>query len=85
MGKRYNISQIRMRLAEALDSAERGESVIVERRGVRFTIAAARIEPRRPRRPLIEICDPDVAAGRWTWAEGPGGLTFAGAGRKKRA
>ena len=77
--KRYTSSQVRERLAEVLDAAERGEDVIIERRGVRFAIRAEgrTRSTRRPRRPLIDIIDPAVADGEWTWTFRPRGLTFA--------
>ena len=40
--KRYTVAQVRERLSEALDSAEAGKPVVIERRGVRFRLEAAR-------------------------------------------
>jgi antitoxin (DNA-binding transcriptional repressor) of toxin-antitoxin stability system len=76
--KRYTSSQLRSRLSEVLDAAERGEAVIVERRGTRFTLRAEGAHGARPRRrrSLIEWMDPAVAAGQWTWASSPRGLKF---------
>ena len=75
--KRYTSSQLRSRLSEVLDAAERGEPVIVERRGTRFRIAAERSRPaRRPKRSLIAWMDPAVAAGQWTWDWSPGRMRF---------
>jgi prevent-host-death family protein len=77
--RRYTVAQIRARLAEALDSAERGQPVLVERRGVRF-----RIESVRPRRRakagagLIVSVDAAVEAGRWSWEWERGALRFSG-------
>lgn len=76
--KRYTVAQVRQRLAQAFDSAERGEPVVIERRGVRFRLEAVR--PRRrasSRRALIEFLDPAVEAGRWTWTWQSGGLRFS--------
>jgi hypothetical protein len=76
--KRYTSSQVRERLADVLDAAERGEEVIIERRGVRYTVRAERANPsRRTRKPLIHILDPGVAAGEWTWTWKADGLTFS--------
>lgn len=78
MPRRYTVAHARMRMAEMLDSAERGEEVIIERQGVRFAVVArSKRKPSRPRAPVVEILDPAVASGDWTWAEGAGGLTFS--------
>ena len=76
--KRYTSSQVRARLADVLDAAERGEEVIIERRGVRYSIRAERTSPAgRRRKPLIDVVDPAVAAGEWTWKSNADGLTFS--------
>ena len=75
--KRYTSSQVRERLSDVLDAAERGEPVIIERRGVRYAIRAeGRTPPARRRRPLVDIVDPAVADGEWTWTWRSRGLTF---------
>ena len=76
--KRYTSSQVRERFADILDAAERGEEVVIERRGVRYVLRAESARagrPRRRRRSLIAYMDPAVAAGQWTWELGPDGLT----------
>ena len=82
--KRYTVSQVRERLAEALDEAERGQSVVIERKGVRYSLKVER-PSRRPkkRKPMFEILDPAVAAGQWTWDWQPGSLTFRDTRRRK--
>jgi antitoxin (DNA-binding transcriptional repressor) of toxin-antitoxin stability system len=82
--KRYTSSQVRERLADVLDAAERGEEVVVERRGVRYVIRAerARRSARNARQPMIEILDPAVAAGAWTWTLKSAGLTFSSRRRR---
>ncbi|HVZ74597.1 MAG TPA: type II toxin-antitoxin system prevent-host-death family antitoxin [Polyangia bacterium] len=74
--KRYTVSEARMKIAEVLDEAERGEEVLIERRGIRFRILAS--ERPRAKRPLVKIriLDPAIEAGDWTWKWGPGGFTF---------
>jgi antitoxin (DNA-binding transcriptional repressor) of toxin-antitoxin stability system len=76
--RRYTAAQARQRLAELLDAAEQGHTVVVERRGIRFRVqvehAAARSARRRPS--LIEHVDPAVARGNWTWRERAGGVGF---------
>ena len=75
--KRYSISKARERLADVLDEAERGGSVVIERRNVLFEIRARRAPARRSsRRPLIESLDPAVTAGQWTWDWSADGLKF---------
>jgi hypothetical protein len=74
--KRYSVNQVRIRLAEALDSAERGEAVVIERRGVRFTLESTKPAPRPRRAPTLRILDPAIDAGDWTWTSGPDGLAF---------
>lgn len=75
--KIYSASQARARFAEVLDFAESGETVVVERGGVRFELEA---KPRKRRSktttPVFEYVDPAVAAGAWTWTVEEGGLDF---------
>jgi antitoxin (DNA-binding transcriptional repressor) of toxin-antitoxin stability system len=81
--KRYTVALVRQRLAEALDEAERGVPVIVERRGVRFTLAVAQAKPRRKRREsIIETVDSSVDRGDWTWRWSSSGLRLAGRRRR---
>ena len=76
--KRYTSSQVRERLADFLDSAERGEPVFIERRGVRFVLQTVSSRPRRARRrSVIASLDPAVADGRWTWNWTASSLRFA--------
>ena len=82
--KRYTSSQVRERFADMLDAAERGEEVIIERRGVRYVLRAEATRPSRKRRQsLITYMDPAVEAGQWSWQLGPGGLEFVDTRRKK--
>ena len=75
--KKYTVSLVRERLSDALDQAERGESVFIERRGVTYRLSVE--QPRRSRRsapPRIEILDKAVEAGEWTWDWQDGALRF---------
>jgi hypothetical protein len=81
--KRYTVSQVRERLSEALDEAQKGVPVIIERKGVRYRLTVdKRTSTRKARQPHIEILDPAVANGQWTWDWTPSGLKFRG---KRRA
>lgn len=82
--KRYTSSVVRERFAEILNAADRGEEVVIERRGVRYVLRAESKRPARKRRPLIEYMDPAVAAGQWTWEPGPDGLEFVDTRPKRR-
>jgi hypothetical protein len=80
--KSYLVSAVRERLSEALDEAERGIPVFIERKGVRYRLT---VEPtagtrRSRRKPRIEVLDPAILEGQWTWDWTPGQLKF----RKKR-
>ena len=77
--KRYTVAQARQQFAEVLNVAERGQPVVIERRGVRFVVEA---QPRRRQRPvrrksMIQRIDPAVAAGEWTWSWKAEGLRFS--------
>jgi hypothetical protein len=81
MRKRYTVVQARERLASALDEAERGVPVIIERRGVRYELSLASApKPRRGRRAVrIEVLDPAIDAGEWSWSWTSRSLTFRAA------
>jgi len=73
--KRYTVAQLRERLASALDEAERGVPVVVERRSVRYVLRVESSRPRvRRRASVIETLDPAIADGQWTWEWKPGGM-----------
>ena len=78
MKRRYTVAQVRERLSAALDEAERGEPVIIERHGVRYqlTRVTAPAPKGRKRKPTIDVLDAAVAAGRWTWDWTPDGVAF---------
>jgi antitoxin (DNA-binding transcriptional repressor) of toxin-antitoxin stability system len=77
--KRYTVALVRERLAEALDEAERGVPVIIERKGVRYRLSLeAPTSRRKARGSKIDILDPAVAEGQWSWNWTPAGLKFQG-------
>lgn len=78
------VAEARARFGELLDEAEKGEPVVIERRGVRFrVIAEPAPKTAGPRAALFDFVDAGVLAGQWTWTAGPAGLAFA-ARRKRR-
>ena len=79
----YTISQARERLPRLLDQAEQGQTILIERRGVRFALRAEPSRRARTRRTsLIAWMDPAVRDGDWTWIWGRRGLKFAKRRRK---
>jgi len=75
--KRFSAAAARQQLSHLLDAAERGEGVVIERRGVQFEVRPRRARPaRRARKSLIVSVDPSVGRGQWTWEHGPGGVEF---------
>lgn len=75
--KRYTVAKAREQLASVLDAAERGEGVIIERRGVSFELRPLRTARRRKPKPsLIEFVDAALERGKWSFQLGRGGLRF---------
>lgn len=75
--KRYSVAQVRERLADVLNEAERGVPVVIERRGVRYVLRAEPPPRRdRARRSAIETLDPAVARGQWQWSWTAKGVRF---------
>jgi antitoxin (DNA-binding transcriptional repressor) of toxin-antitoxin stability system len=73
--KRYSVAHARSRLADLLTEAERGTPVVIERRGVRYTLRAEAAPRRAPaRRSVIETLDPAVDRGQWQWIWTPKGV-----------
>ncbi|MGH9408501.1 MAG: hypothetical protein ACRD1V_03525 [Vicinamibacterales bacterium] len=83
--KRYGVGVVRERLAEALDYADQGVPVVIERRGVRYRLTVDRVKKpvRMSQTPYIEILDPAVERGDWTWDWAPGRLTYKRRPRRK--
>lgn len=73
--KRYSTAKARAELSTLLDAAEDGEVIVIERRGVRFSLRSeGEKKPRRKRRSRIEHVDPLILEGEWTWSMGAGGV-----------
>ena len=82
--KAYRVAEARAKFGELLDEAQGGETVVIERKGVRYTLRAEkRSRPRRPGTKLLAWVHPDVMSGQWTWVWGKHGLVFR-ARRKRR-
>lgn len=83
MKKRFAVADARERFAELLDDAERGASVVIERRGVQYELSVLRkkVSP-RPRSSRIEVIDPAVAAGNWTWSWSDKAVSFRRRGKR---
>jgi hypothetical protein len=76
--KHWKVAEARARFGEILDEAEKGNPVVVERRGVRFRLTAEKAGPRSAAtKPLFEFVDPALADGQWTWKLGRRGLAFS--------
>ena len=77
MKRKYTVSMVRERLSDALDEAQRGEEVFIQRRDVTYRLS---VEParraKRTTKPRIEIVDPAVAQGQWTWDWADGRVQF---------
>jgi len=66
---------VRERLAEALDDADRGEPVFIERRGVTYELTVRKGPSRKKKATRqIEILDRAIVEGDWTWEWKKGGL-----------
>ena len=66
--KKYSVSMVRERLSEALDAADRGQPVLIERRGVTYELTVRQAPHRRKKAARqIDILDRSIADGNWTW------------------
>ena len=82
--KRLSVAAARQQFSGLLDAAERGDRVVIERRGVEFELGVRRPKPTRTRRPsLVEAMDSAVERGAWTWRGARDGLAFEA--RKRRS
>jgi hypothetical protein len=78
MMRRYTVSKARERFAAVLDEADRTGSVMIEPGGSQYIIRAAPPRRRQPRTSsVIEILDPAVERGEWTWDLTPRGVRRA--------
>jgi len=75
--KGFKVAEARARFGDLLDQAEQGTTVIIERKGVRFTLEAQRpvTQGAQPDR-FFDFVDPAVMSGEWTWTPVSEGLRF---------
>ena len=75
--KKYSVSMVRERLSEALDAADRGKPVLIERRGVTYELTVRKAPARKKKATRqIDILDRAVVDGNWTWEWKKGDLQF---------
>jgi hypothetical protein len=73
--RKYSVSMVRERLSEALDAADQGQPVLIERRGVTYELTVRKAPGRKKKAtPQIDILDPAIVDGTWTWAWEKGDL-----------
>jgi hypothetical protein len=66
--KKYSVSMVRERLSEALDAADEGTPVFIERRGVTYQLTVRKAATRKKKAtPQIDILDRAIVDGNWTW------------------
>jgi hypothetical protein len=65
--KGFTVAEARARFGDLLDQAEQGDSVVIERHGVRFVLRAESKRAPVAAPHFFEWLDPDVEAGQWTW------------------
>jgi hypothetical protein len=66
------------RLADVLDEADTSGAVVIERRGVQYVLTPkqARVRSLKKSPSRIQVLDPAVNTGEWTWAWTPAGARF---------
>ena len=82
----FSVADARRNFAEVLSLVEQGVPVVIQRREKRFKIEIEPLaRPKKPRAPRIEVLDPELEAGTWTWSWRAGELTLAHPRPKKGA
>jgi antitoxin (DNA-binding transcriptional repressor) of toxin-antitoxin stability system len=82
--KGFSVAEARARFGDLLDQAEQGEAVVIERRGITFTLRAD-VSAQSPKAaPFFSWVDPAVEDGEWTWQLGRTGAKFRARRRKTR-
>ena len=83
--KHLKVAEARARFGDILDEAEKGNAVVIERRGTLFRLVAEARSARSaaPAASPFAKIDTDVMSGQWTWTAGAKGFRFSSR-RKKR-
>lgn len=75
--KPMKVAEARARFGEVLDEAEKGATVVIERRGVRYRVVAEQAPVlRQSAVDVFDFVDADVLNGQWIWEAAAGGLAF---------
>jgi hypothetical protein len=78
--KRFTVAEARARFGDLLDQADQGETVVIERRNVRYTLKSQPVKrtsaTRKAKPSYFEWIDPVVMSGQWTWTPTKNGLRF---------
>jgi hypothetical protein len=76
--KKYSVAMVRERLSEALDYAHSGEPVFIQRKGVTYRLSRepSKRTPKKAPKPKLEILDPSITDGQWTWDWSGGGVEY---------
>jgi len=70
-------SEARQEFFRLLDAVERGETVVVERKGTRFKLSLLAEQAVTVLESPVRVTDPDVMSGDWTWVgDSEGQLQF---------
>jgi hypothetical protein len=81
--KKFTVAMVRERLSDALDAALGGEPVFIERKGVTYRLSVEPAKkPRSARKPRLDVLDPALLDGQWTWGWKDGAVRFQA--RKRR-
>lgn len=84
---RYSVGDARKQMAHVLDEAEKGQGVIIERKGVLFRLSldAPKRPAHRAKPPQLEILDAAVENGTWTWdMKAKGEIKFVPTAKKRK-
>lgn len=81
--KHLGVAEARAQFGEVLDLAEKGQPVVIVRRGVRFKVTVDADPRPKAAAPLFAHVDEAIAGGQWTWTMGARGLTFAESRKRK--
>jgi antitoxin (DNA-binding transcriptional repressor) of toxin-antitoxin stability system len=74
---RFTATQARQSFARVLDQAAGGQSVTIERGTQRFrVILEGKRKPGAAPQSVIEVLDPAVSDGNWTWKLSRSGMSF---------